>query len=213
MNENVRVAVDVTAGVLASAALASAAVVLMQLLAPTCPFSYSVEGAKCFTAIAAGAAVVFLLTFVGRRAAPHLQLAITRRLALVVVALAAYEALWFGAVVPRLLADAPLSNNAALTLEIAPVALISVLVWGGRSMNVKARFGLFAVAGLLCVVGVALINPSILYGIAEQATWLRQPVQHVSGVHELPLRRHVAYVVLGSLAGLAFVRGNEQSAA
>jgi hypothetical protein len=212
MNGNVRAAVDVTGGVLACAALGSAAVVVMQLLAPTHPFSCSVEGAKRFAAIAVGAAIVFLLAFVGRRAAPQLQLAVTRRLALVVIALATYETLWFGALVPRLLADIPLSNSAVLALEIGPVALISVLVWGGRSMNMKTRIGLFAVAGVLCVIGAALINPAVLYGIAEQSGWLRQSAQHVSGVHELPLRRHLAYLVLASLAGLSFVRGSKQSA-
>jgi hypothetical protein len=206
MNGSVRTVADVTTGVLACATLAGVAVVVTRLLAPTYPFSYSIDSAKRFGAIAVGSAVVFLFAIIVRRAVPHFQLAVTRRLALVVAALAGYEALWFGAVATHFLGDVPLPIAATLAAEIGPIALISVVVWGGRTMNVNTRIALFAVTAVLCVIGVALINPVLLYGVAEQIGWLQQPAQHVSGLHELALARHLAYVVLASLAGLPVAR-------
>lgn len=205
MNRGVRAVADMTAGVLSCTALAGAAVMLTRLLAPASSPAYSIDGAKLFGAIAAGSIAVFVAASAIGRASDDLQFAITRRLALVAAALAAYEAAWFGAAVPRL-RDVPLTNAAALAVEIGPIALISTAIWGGRWMNAKTRIVLFALVGALCVIDVALINPAIFYGVAEQSGWLQRPSQHVSGVHESPFARHLGYIVLGSLAGLPFVR-------
>ncbi len=112
MSGNIRAA-DVTAGVLACVILASVAVAVTQLLTPTYPFSYSVDAAKRFGAIAAGSLVAFFLAAATRYVSPRLSLRVTRRLAVVVAVLASYEALLFAVIAPRFIGDVALPIGAS----------------------------------------------------------------------------------------------------
>jgi hypothetical protein len=208
MNSNLRAA-DITAGVLGCAILASVAVAVTRLLTPTYPFSYSVDAAKLFGAIAAGSLVAFSLAAAARHVSPRVSLTVTRRLAVVVAALACYEALLFAVIAPRVIGDVVLPIVAGLAVEIIPIALISAVVWGGRAMNMRRRTSVFALAAMLCILGVAAVSPAVLRGAAEQVGWLATPPRHFSGVHELPLTRHLSYVILGAIAGLLFARNEE----
>ncbi len=212
MSGNIRAA-DVTAGVLACVILASVAVAVTQLLTPTYPFSYSVDAAKRFGAIAAGSLVAFFLAAATRYVSPRLSLRVTRRLAVVVAVLASYEALLFAVIAPRFIGDVALPIGASLAVEIIPIALISAVVWGWRTMNMPLRSAVLAVAAVLCILGVAVISPAVLRGAAEQIGLLAAPRQHLSGVHELPLPRHLSYIILSALAGLPFAPDDEDKMA
>jgi hypothetical protein len=205
MNGNAKVA-DVTGGVLACVITAGVAVALTQALSPTYPFLYETDAAKRCGAIATAAFVVFLASSTVRRIRPDVALPITRRLAVAVALLAAYETLWFGVIAPRFIAGVPLPMIAGLAIEIFPLALIAALAWGWRTMRLGLRAAVFVVATILCVVAVAAMTPAVLRGVAEQSGWIVGSVHHVSGIHELPLPRHIAYIVLATLAGLPFAR-------
>ena len=78
---------------------------------------------------------------------------------------------------------------AGLAIEILPLAMISMLAWGGRTMKLGLRAAIFIVATILCIVAVAVMTPAVLRGVAEQSGWIAGSVHHASGAHELPLPR------------------------
>jgi uncharacterized integral membrane protein len=136
----------------------------------------------------------------------RLSLVVTKRLAVVVAALACYEALLFAVIAPRVIGDIALPIIVVLAAEIVPIALISAVVWDGRIMPMRRRILVFAVATVLCILGTAAVSPVVFRGAAEQIGWLATPPRHFSGVHELPLSRHLSYVILAAIAGLLFAR-------
>lgn len=203
MNGTVRPA-DVTTGVLACTTAAFLALVVVHLLAPpnSAAFSYSAASAKSFIAIAIGAFIVFIAAAAARRLRSQLALPITTHLSAVVAVLATYEAIYFAVIAPKVIAETSMPLASELAIEIVPVSLLAGIAWG--SMTLKRRGALIITAMVLCVIGLAITSPALLYGVAEQIGWLPRPARHLSGVHTLPLPRHLSYIVLAALAGLPF---------
>jgi hypothetical protein len=194
--------IDVFTGAVVCFAASAAAIALVKNLGSSSTYAGGV--AQRFGVVAVTCLVIAIATFAFNRSGCR-KFEITARGALVAAVLATYECLLFAILVPRIESVA-LNPGLEVLGEIFAPAFLAGICWMIFLPDRRIVHGVtaFSVAILLCFLGFLVTSPLLARGVTEELGRSRKPsLQHMSGIHTPPFSRHLSYVILSTLAGVA----------